>query len=87
MLQGAFEVINLLKGKVISCCNINPISITQEGIDIVEAVANKYGIEYLLNFKDRKEGTISEDDEKNDGNNGSIAEVDNEDEEKYAPTK
>ena len=38
--------------------------------------ANKYGIKYPIKFNDRKEGTIREDDDKNDSDDGSIAGVD-----------
>ena len=42
---------NLWTGKIISCCKVIPIKITQDDIDRVEAPENKDGIKYLLNFK------------------------------------
>ena len=50
-LQGKLEVMDLLTGRVISCQEVTPITITQEDIDRVEAPDNKDGIKYLLNFK------------------------------------
>ena len=86
-LQGGFEVINLLTGNIISFCRVIPIPITQEGIDRVESLSKKYGIQYLLKLKVRKEVTISkDDDDENDNGNGSMAGVDSESEEEYEPT-
>ena len=66
---------NLLTGKMISRCNVIPITITQEVIDRVEALAKTYGLKSLLKFKDRKEGTIREEDDENDDDDASIAGV------------
>ena len=85
-LQGGFEVTNLLTGKIISNRKVPPIPITKEVIDRVEAIAKKDGIKPLLKLKYLKEGTIHEDTEKNDGSNGSISLVEDEDEEEYEPT-
>ena len=49
----------LLTGKIISCCKVITIKITQEVIDIVEALSKKYGIKYLLKLKDHKERIFS----------------------------
>ena len=53
---------NLLAGKTISHCKVIPIIITQEVIDIVETLSNKYGIKSPLKFKYCNEGTIHKDD-------------------------
>ena len=45
---------NLLTGNIISCRKVIPIPITQEVIDRVEALSNKYGIKSLLKFKARR---------------------------------
>ena len=74
-LQGKFEVMNLLTGKVISCQKVTPVPITQEVIDRVVAIAKKDGIKSPMNFNDCKEGTIRKDDDKNDDADGSIAGV------------
>ena len=79
--QGGFEVMNLLTGKTISRCKVNMIPIVQEVIDIVEDLTKNYGIKYPLKFKCRKEETICKDDDENDDDDGSIAGVDDEDEE------
>ena len=72
MIQGGFEVMDLLTGKIISRCKVTPNTITQEVIDRVEALTKKDGIKSLLDFKYLKEVTIREDDDKNDDGNGSI---------------
>ena len=87
LLQGRFEVMDLLTGKIISCRKVTPNPITQEVIDRVEDLAKKDGIKYLLNFKYRKEVTIREDDEKNDDVNDSIAGGDDDYDDEYEPTK
>ena len=55
-------------------------------IDRVESLDKKQGIKPPLKFKDCREGKFFEDDGKNDDNNGSIAEVDNEEKQEYEPT-
>ena len=50
-LQGVFEVMGLLKGKIISCCKVIPIPITQEFIDRYESLSDKDIIKSLLKFK------------------------------------
>ena len=69
-LQGVFEVMGLLKGKIISCCKVIPIPITQEFIDRYESLSDKDIIKSLLKFKYSKEGTIYKDDDENDDDNG-----------------
>ena len=49
----------LLTGKIISCCKVITIPITQEVIDTVEALSKKYGIRLALKFKVGKEGIFS----------------------------
>ena len=78
---------NLLTVRVIFCCKVNPLPITQEVINWVEDIANKYGIEYLLKFQNCKEGTVCEDYDENDDNNGSIVRVYDDNEEEYESTK
>ena len=46
----------------------------------------KDGIKSPLKFKICKEGTIKEDDNENDDDNGSISGVDNKDNKEYKPT-
>ena len=67
---------NLLTGKMISRCNVIPITITQEVIDRVESQANKYGIKSPLKLKYCKEVTIREYDNEHDDDDASIARVD-----------
>ena len=81
ILHDGFEVMNLLTGKIITRCKVIPIQITQEVIYIVENIAKKDGTKSLLKSKDRKEGTISEDDDENNYDNASITGVGDEDEE------
>ena len=81
MLHSVFEVMNLLTGKIISCRNVDPFTITQEVVDGVEALAKKYGIKSLLKFKYCREVKICNYDDKNDNGDSSIAGVDDEDEE------
>ena len=71
---------------MLSLCKLIPISITQEVLYKVEALAKKDGIKSPLKFKYCKEGLICEDDDENDDINDSITGVDNEDEEEYEPT-
>ena len=78
-LQGGFEVMSLLKGKIISCCKAIKIIITQKVIDRDDDIAKKDGIKYLLKSKNRKEGIICQDDGKNDEDDASITGVDDED--------
>ena len=73
----------LLTGKIIYRCKVITTSITQEVIDRVEDIAKKVGNKPPLNFKYRKEGTIREDNDKNDDDGGSITGVEDEDEEEY----
>ena len=49
---------------------VTPIPITQEVIDRVEDISNKYGIKPLMKFKDSKEGTVRKDDDENDDEDG-----------------
>ena len=46
MLQGKYEIMNLLKGKVISRHKVTPIVTTQQVLDIVVAILS---IEMVLN--------------------------------------
>ena len=86
-LSGGFEVMNLLTGNLISRRKVTLIPITQEFIDGIEALANKYSIESPLKFKNLKEWTICKDDRKNDDENDLIEGVDDEDEGEYEPNK
>ena len=78
---------NLLTGNLISRRKVTLIPITQEFIDGIEALANKYSIESPLKFKNLKEWTICKDDRKNDDKNDLIEGVDDEDEGEYEPNK
>ena len=80
-LQGWFEVMSLLTGKIIYHRRVVHIPITQEVIDRVKTLYNKEVIKSQLTFKDRKKGTIHEDDDENGYGYNSIAGVDDEDEE------
>ena len=64
-LQGKLEVMDLLTGRVISCQEVTPITITQEDIDIVLDLSKKYGTRSSMKFNDCKEGTDREDYGKN----------------------
>ena len=79
-LQDGFEVNSLITVKMIYCCKVTLIPITQEVIDIVETLSKKDVIKSPLKSKDRKEGTIHEYDGENDDNNNSIAGLDDKDE-------
>ena len=79
-LQGKFEVMNLLTENIISHHKLIKTPITQDVIDRVEALTKKDGIKYPLNFKDYKYGTFCKDYDKNNGDDGSIAVVIDEDE-------
>ena len=72
---------NLLTGQRMYRCKVIQITINQEVIDIFEAISKKYGIKYLLKPKDRKYGTIHEDDYEDDDGDASISGVGDEDEE------
>ena len=50
-LQGGFEAMSLLKINIKFHWKVAPITTTKEFIDIVEALAKKYGIRYPLKFK------------------------------------
>ena len=80
MLQGRYEFMDVLTGKIINHHKVNIIKITQEVIDIVETLSKKDVIKSPLKSKDRKEGTIHEYDGENDDNNNSIAGLDDKDE-------
>ena len=56
MLQGRYEFMNVLTGKIINRHKVNIIKITQEVIDIIDELTKKNGIKSLLNSKYRKEG-------------------------------
>ena len=54
-LQGGFEVMNLLTGKIIYSRNFTPIQITQEVIDGVEALSKRGVVKSPLKLKYHKE--------------------------------
>ena len=84
--EGEFEFMYLLTRKIISHHNIIHLPITQEVIDVVEALFKKDGIKFPLTSKENKEGGDFENYDEINDENDSIAVVDNVNEEYYEPT-